>query len=153
MNIHLTCAKKLAKSFLFEQGYRITSFDKIEWLKKIKNNIANKIDCSDCEEVYFSESKQPLKLRWGEQKRSVQNCDCKKNEIAKHCWEADHNFSWSQKKVLDTESKLIPRKIKETIHSLKNPNHINKISYILPEIWLPKLRQFLVNYLFHTRRF
>ena len=153
MNIHLTCAKKLAKSFLFEQGYRITSFDKIEWLKKIKNNIANKIDCSDCEEVYFSESKQPLKSRWGEQKRSVQNCDCKKNEIAKHCWEADHNFSWSQKKVLDTESRLIPRKIKETIHSLKNPNHINKISYILPEIWLPKLRQFLVNYLFHTRRF
>ena len=120
MNIHLTCAKKLAKSFLFEQGYRITSFDKIEWLKKIKNNIANKIDCSDCEEVYFSESKQPLKSRWGEQKRSVQNCDCKKNEIAKHCWEADHNFSWSQKKVLDTESRLIPRKIKETIHSLKN---------------------------------
>ena len=153
MNIHLTCAKKLAKSFLFEQGYRITSFDKIEWLKKIKNNIANKIDCSDCEEVYFSESKQPLKSRWGEQKRSVQNCDCKKNEIAKHCWEADHNFSWSQKKVLDTESKLIPGKIKETIHSLKNPNHINKISYILPEIWLPKLRQFLVNYRFHTRRF
>ena len=153
MNIHLTCAKKLAKSFLFEQGYRITSFDKIEWLKKIKNNIANKIDCSDCEEVYFSESKQPLKSRWGEQKTSVQNCDCKKNEIAKHCWEADHNFSWSQKKVLDTESKLIPRKIKETIHSLKNPNHINKISYILPEIWLPKLRQFLVNYLFHTRKF
>ena len=153
MNIHLTCAKKLAKSFLFEQGYRITSFDKIEWLKKIKNNIAYKIDCSDCEEVYFSESKQPLKSRWGEQKRSVQNCDCKKNEIAKHCWEADHNFSWSQKKVLDTESRLIPRKIKETIHSLKNPNHINKISYILPEIWLPKLRQFLVNYLFHTHRF
>ena len=153
MNIHLTCAKKLAKSFLFEQGYRITSFDKIEWLKKIKNNIAYKTDYSDCEEVYFSESKQPLKSRWGEQKRSVQNCDCKKNEIAKHCWEADHNFSWSQKKVLDTESRLIPRKIKETIHSLKNPNHINKISYILPEIWLPKLRQFLVNYLFHTRRF
>ena len=42
------------------------------------------------------------------------------------CWEADHNFNWDQKKVIDRESRLIPRKIKETIHSLKNPNHINK---------------------------
>ena len=54
-------------------------------------------------------------------------------------WEADYNFSWDQKKVVDRESRLIPRKIKETIHSLKNPNHINKISYMLPEIWLPNL--------------
>ena len=26
-------------------------------------------------------------------KRSVRNCDCDKNEIAKHWWEADHNFN------------------------------------------------------------
>ena len=69
-----------------------------------------------------------------EHKRYVRNCDCDKNEIAKHCWEADHNLNWDQKKVVDRESRLIPRKIKETIHSLKNPNHINKISYMLPEI-------------------
>ena len=56
------------------------------------------------------------------------------------CWEAGLSFNWDQKKVIDRESRLIPRKIKETIHSLKNPNHINKISYVLPEIWLPHLR-------------
>ena len=44
------------------------------------------------------------------------------------------------KKVIDRESRLIRRKIKETMHSLKNPNHINKISYMLPEIWLPNLQ-------------
>ena len=38
------------------------------------------------------------------------------------------------KKVIDWESRLIPRKIKETINSLKNLDHINKISYMLPEI-------------------
>ena len=105
-----------------------------------KNNIVYEIDCSNCEAVYFGESKQSLKSRSDEHKRSVRNCDCDKNEIAKHCWEADHNFNWHQKKVVDRESRLIPRKIKETIHSLKNPNHINKISYMLPEIWLPNLR-------------
>ena len=92
----------------------------------------------------YTHSKRSLKSRSDEHKRSVRNCDCDKNEIAKHCWEADHNFNWDQKKVIDRESRLIPRKIKETIHSLKNPNHINKISYMLPEIWLPNLRQFLV---------
>ena len=55
-----------------------------------------------------------------------------KNGITKNCWEADHNFSWNQKKDLDRESRLIPRKIKETMHFLKNPNHINKITYMFP---------------------
>ena len=105
-----------------------------------KNNIVYEIGCSNCQAVYFGESKQSLKSRSDEHKRSVTNRDCVKNEIAKHCWEADHNFNWDQKKVIDRESRLIPRKIKETIHSFKNPNHINKIHYVLPEIWLPNLR-------------
>ena len=92
-----------------------------------KNNIVYEIDCSNCQAVYFGESKRSLKSRSEEHKRSVRNCDCDKNEIDKHCWEADHNFNWDEKKVTDRESRLIPRKIKETIHSLKNLNHINKI--------------------------
>ena len=43
----------------------------------------------------------------------------------KYCWEADYDFSWDYKKVVDRKSRLIPRKIKETIYSLKNPNHSN----------------------------
>ena len=64
---------------------------------------------------------ESLKLHSDEHKRSAKNCDCDKNEIAKHCWEVDHNFNWDQKKVIDRESRLITRKIKETIHSLKGP--------------------------------
>ena len=105
-----------------------------------KSNIVYKIDCSNCQTVYFGESKWSLKSRSDEHKRSVRNCDCDKNEIAKHCWEVDHNFNWDQKKVIDRERKLIPRKIKESIRFLKNPDHLNKISYILSEIWLPNLR-------------
>ena len=97
-------------------------------------------DSSNCQAVYFSESKRSLKSRSDEHKRSVRNCDYDKNETAKHCWEADNSFNWGQKKVIYKKSRLIPRKVKETIHSLKNPNHVNKISYMLPEIWLPNLR-------------
>ena len=105
-----------------------------------KNNIVYEIDCSNCQAVYFGESKRSLKSRSDEHKRSVRNCDFDKNQIAKHFWEADLSFNWDQKKVIDMESRLIPRKITETIHSLKNSNHIDKIFYMLPEIWLPNFR-------------
>ena len=91
-----------------------------------ENNIIYEVDCSNCKAVSYSESKRFLKLCSDELKRSVRNCDCEKNEIKEHYWEADHNFSWNQKKVVDRESRLIHGKIKETIHCLKNPIHINK---------------------------
>ena len=112
-----------------------------DWVaKEDKYNIVYKIDCSNCQAVYFDESRRLLKSRSDEHKKSVWNYDCEKNETAKHCWEADHNFSLDQKKVVNRESRLIPQNIKEIIHSLKDPNHINKISCMLPETWLPNLR-------------
>ena len=58
-----------------------------------KHNIVYEIDCSNCEAVYFGESKRSLKWHSDEQKRSVKNCDYDKNELGNHCWEADHNFN------------------------------------------------------------
>ena len=118
-----------------------------------KNRIVYEIDCSKCQALYFSQSKRSLKSCSDEHKRSVRNLDCEKNKISKHSWEANHNFSCDQKKVVDRESKLISCKIKKTMDSLKNPNHISKISFILPEIWLLNLRSFLVTYLHHIRKF
>ena len=76
---------------------------------------SNEIDFSNCEAVYFGESKRSLKSRSDEYKKSVRNCDFEKNEIAKHCWEPDRNFGWDQKKHVDRESRLIPRKLKQYI--------------------------------------
>ena len=81
-----------------------------------KNNIIYEIDFNNCQAVYFGESKWSLKSQSDQHKRSVTNCDCDRNKTAKHCWEADHNFKWDQKKVIHRESRLISRKIKETIH-------------------------------------
>ena len=126
---------KIRSTFYTENTLRkLLCIPKDRVATKDKNNIVYEIDCSDCEVVFFGESKLSLKSRSEEHKRSVRNCDCDKNEIAKHFWEADHNFSLDQKKVVDRESRLIHRKINEIIHSLKNPNNINKISCMLPEI-------------------
>ena len=40
---------------------------------------------SNCEAVYFAESKRSLKSRLDKHKRSVASCDCDKNEITKYC--------------------------------------------------------------------
>ena len=125
----------------------VNSFVTREWVAtEGKNNIVYEIDCSNGEaSVYFGEYKRSFKSRSDEHKRSVRNCDCEKNETVKHSLEADHNFSCDPKKVVDRESRLITKKIKETIHSLKNPNHINENFYILPEVWLPNLQKLLVS--------
>ena len=115
---------KIRYTFLTEMTlHKLFLNQKIQQLQKIKSISTLVIDCSNCEAVYFGESKRPLKLHSGEHKRSAKNRDCEKNKIVKDCWEADHNSNRCQKKVADRESRLIPRTIKETIHSLKNPNH------------------------------
>ena len=53
-----------------------------------KINIAYDIDCSNCEAIFFRKSKPYLNSCSHEHKRSAKNCDCEKNETAKHCREA-----------------------------------------------------------------
>ena len=134
--IWVNCLEDIFLDFLFSTFYTVKTLRKPKdrVATEDKNNIIHEIDSSNCQAVSFSESKRSLKLRSDEHKRSVRNCECYKNATTKHCWEAYYNFNWDQKKIIDRESRLILRKIKETMHSLKNPNHINKISYMLPEI-------------------
>ena len=56
-----------------------------------ENNIFYEINSSNCKAAYFCESKRFLKPRSDEYKIFVKNCDCEKNDIAKHCWETEHN--------------------------------------------------------------
>ena len=79
-------------------------------------NLVHDTDC-ECKAVFFSESTQSIKSQSDEHRRFAKNCDCEKYQIAKHYREED-NFSWNQKNVVDKESWLLPRKIKETIYSV-----------------------------------
>ena len=104
-----------------------------------QNNIVYKIPCRDCDATYIGESKRSFKQRSSEHMRAVRNRDIEKNEIADHCWKENHQMNWDNKKVIDRERNMYARKIKETIHSIKDKNHVNSISYNLPDIWLPNL--------------
>ena len=124
---------KIRSTFYIESTLRKLLCKLKDWVAtEDKNIVVYETDYSNCEAVHFGESKQSLISRSDEHKGSAKNCGYEKNETAKHCWETNHSYSWDQKKVIDRESRLIPTKIKETIHFLKNSNHIKKIYYMLP---------------------
>ena len=70
---------------------------------KDKNNLIYETDYSNLVTV----------LRSDDHKRSIKNCNRKRNEIAKCCWEAERNFSWDKERGVDRENRSIPSKIKE----------------------------------------
>ena len=48
-------------------------------------------------------------------------------------------MNWEDQIIIDFEQNLVFRKIRESIHSVKDKNDINSISYSLPDIWIPCL--------------
>ena len=120
---------------------KLLSKPKDEIPKDKECNVVYRIPCADCNAVYIGETKRTLIQRTREHARAVSNGDVDKNEIADHCWENNHRFDWERKAIIDRELNSVSRKIKETIHSISDTNHINSISYGLPDIWLPALNR------------
>ena len=106
-------------------------------IPKKKHNIIYKLDCKDCDAVYISESKRAYQTRIGEHISVVRKADTKRYETADHCWKINHDFNWTENKILGHELNTTTRKIKETIHSIKT---VNGISYKFPDIWLPAIK-------------
>ena len=130
---------KIHYTFYSSETYRSLSHPKDRVDIGKQNNVIYKIPCSDCEAVYISESKRSLAQRSSEHKHAVKNGDTDKNEISDHSWKNDHRFNFEEKSLIDCETNTVSRKDKETIHSIVDKNHINSISYALPDTWLPTL--------------
>ena len=83
---HILRSHKIRSTFYTEKTLRKLLCKPKDQVATEDKNIVYEIDCSNCQAVYFGESKRSLKSRYDEHKRSARNCDCDKNEIAKHCW-------------------------------------------------------------------
>ena len=57
--------------------------------------------------------------------------NCEKNEIMKHCWEANYNFSWDQKKKKNENHSY-------NYHVKRSPHYYCQD---LSEYWLDKIRK------------
>ena len=105
-----------------------------------KHNIIYKLGCKDCDAVYIGESKRAYQTRTGEHISAVRKAGTRRYETADHCWKFNHDFNWTENKILGHELNTTTRKIKDTIHSIKTENCILVISYKLPDIWLPAIK-------------
>ena len=105
-----------------------------------QNNVVYNWNCNNCEATYVGETKRSLEQRAKEHQRAAKNRQTRQNEIADRCWKSDHTFDWNTQKILDHVPHSTTRLAKESLHSALNPDHINKISYKLPEIWLPNVK-------------
>ena len=108
--------------------------------KEDRNNAIYQLNCKDCEAVYVGETKRTLNIRAEEHITAIKSAS-KKSHTAEHCWKYNHDFDWKHKKVLDFEKNWKTRTIKESIYSEENEHHINGISFKLPNIWKPILRE------------
>ena len=108
--------------------------------KEDRNNAIYQLNCKDCEAVYVGETKRTLNIRAEEHIKAIKPAS-KKSHTAEHCWKYNHDFDWKHKKVLDLEKNWKTRTIKESIYSEENEHHINGISFKLPNIWKPILRE------------
>ena len=88
----------------------------------------------------MGETKRTLNIRAEEHITAIKSAS-KKSHTAEHCWKYNHDFDWKHKKVLDFEKNWKTRTIKESIYSEENEHHINGISFKLPNIWKPILRE------------
>ena len=108
-----------------------------------RNNIIYKIPCNDCNASYIGETKRPFGVRKKEHQGNVKNGQTEKSNVARHCWSKDHKMNWDEMKIIDTDSYIWSRKLKETLHSIREGegNYFNDISYQLPEIWIPNIKK------------
>ena len=88
----------------------------------------------------MGETKRTLNIRAEELIKAIKSAS-ERSHTAEHCSKYNHDFEWEQKKVLDFEKNWKTRTIKETIYSEGNEHHINRISFKLPYIWKPILRE------------
>ena len=73
------------------------------------HNIIYKLDCKDCDDVYIGESKRAYQTRIGEHISAVRKADTKRYETD-HCWKFNHDFNWTENKILGHELNTATKK-------------------------------------------
>ena len=63
----------------------------------------------------------------GKHRSSNSNAEKRNCKALLGCLEQFHHFNWDRKEVVDKKKQVYPRKMKESMHLLRNPNNIEKI--------------------------
>jgi len=79
------------------------------------NNVVYKIHCKDCDATYVGQTKRQLKTRLKEHINNMKSSSTL-SVISEYKLNHNHEFDWSNTKILDSESYYHKRLISEMIH-------------------------------------
>ncbi|XP_077282634.1 uncharacterized protein LOC143908746 [Temnothorax americanus] len=99
-------------------------------IKRGKNsketNVVYQIDCENCKASYILQTKRHLETRIKEHCNDIKKHDSNFSVVSKHRIHNDHNFKWSDPKILHKECNMKMREIAEMFFTKKyNNNTIN----------------------------
>lgn len=81
-----------------------------------KTNIIYKIDCSSCDASYVGQTGRQLRTRITEHQRDFYKDYDRQSVVSKHRSDSDHDFLWSDIKILNSEQSYNKRLISEMLH-------------------------------------
>jgi len=104
------------------------------------------IDCNDCHTCYVGQTNRHLITRIKEHKNDIKKHSDNYSVVSKHRLMQNHDFDWSNPKILHKEKHKKRKEIAEMIF-IKNNNSINL------QKDTEKLSMFMTNYLEFSREF
>ena len=87
-----------------------------------------KIFCENCEANYVGQTKRKLKTRLQEHKLDINKNMGSPTVITNHRIKCNHNFGWSNVKILDKEPLYKKRMVSKIVHIKKQSQGLNKQS-------------------------
>ena len=82
---HILKSNKVTSPFYIENTlHKLLCKPKSSVTTEQKISIVYKVHCTNCQAVYFGESKRSFKSRFNWHMRPVKNCDIKVNKICQH---------------------------------------------------------------------
>ena len=81
-----------------------------------KAGVVYKITCNDCEATYIGQTGRHLRDRLKEHRKAVESGNTHHSGVAEHAYKAHHNVDLDNITVLDQESNLQRRLVREALH-------------------------------------
>ena len=101
-------------------------------------NVVYRTKCNDCDVIYIGETKRSLRRRAADHSYAVTASNTTHSGLAEHCIAKGHSVNSENFDVIDCDSNVHKRRIKESLHIAAHHNtcNVKGSSYSIPTPWL-----------------
>ena len=110
--------------------------------QQTRSGIIYQVTCADCPHCYIGETGRTLNERLKEHKRALRLNNPSHSAIAEHAYNTGHNIEWDNATIIDFESNIWKRKVKESLWINRIKPTLNRdTGYILSPIYGPVINR------------